>query len=129
MIYWRPFLFLNDNDVKFCCVLLYFLIPKTYVNQTNVNWYFFSLHVLKRKLHVKPEKIVCRYILTFDLDHTLITHGNHKAHVVAAVRPRPRAIITNKTYGVSTKVNFDELIILERFFYDISAVFAEYIVV
>ena len=30
MIYWRPFLSLNDNDVEFWCVLLYFLIPKPY---------------------------------------------------------------------------------------------------
>ena len=51
-----------------------------------------SIHGLKGKSHVKPEKILCRYVLlTFDLDHALITHGYHKAHVVTASWPRPWA--------------------------------------
>ena len=35
MIYWRPFQSLNDNDVKFWCVLLYYLITKTYGGEKN----------------------------------------------------------------------------------------------
>ena len=30
----------------------------------------------------KRQRFLCRYVLTFDLNHALITHGSHKVHMI-----------------------------------------------